>query len=202
MLNILRSERGFSVSSGMLAAAGVSTILAASFVYSEGLIRVSVHENRPGGDHIRFAVPGAIVPIALAFVPARIIGEHMPIEAKQHLPVVQAALSELKKLPDCTLVEVEGPDEHVQIQVRDGQFVVDVHDRSDEVHLTVPLSSVESAMSKVIAAAQYAGTGDDEDGWSHAWRHSCSRGAKDPDSVTWEEDDSGANPTEETAELQ
>jgi len=199
MLNIFRSERGFSVSGGMLAATGVCAILAASFVYSEGLIRVSVHENRPGGDNIRFAIPGAIVPVVMAFVPAREIGRHMPAEARQHLPVVQAALGELKKLPDCTLVSVEGRDEQVRIQVRDAQFIVDVHDGTDEVHLTLPLSSVESVLSKVTAAAAYAGTDGEETShsWSSTWRHSCSRQAASD--ATWEEDDNGANPKEEPA---
>jgi hypothetical protein len=185
MLNIVRSERGFSVPSGMLAAAAVGAILAGSYVYSQGLIRVSVHEKRPGGDHIRLAVPGAIVPVALAFVPAREIGKHMPAEARQHLPVIEAALNELQRLPDCTLVKVDGPGEHVRIRVENGLMVVDVDDHEDEVHVTLPLSSLHSVMAKIGQAAEYAslegaGSGDASGSWGHRWHHGCGRQHEDP----------------------
>ena len=163
---------------GMLAVAGVGAILAGSYVYSQGLIRVSVHENRPGGEHIRLAVPGAIVPLALAFVPASEIGRHMPAEARQHLPVVQAALGELQRLPDCTLVEVDSPGEHVRIRIQDGAMVVDVKDHEDEVHVTVPLGSLRSVTAKIGRAAAYASRdGDAHHEKSGAWGHAGHHGS-------------------------
>jgi hypothetical protein len=166
MRELLGNERGISLPGGMLAAAGVATILAGSFVLSQGMIRVSVDEHRSGGDHIHLMVPGAIVPAALAFVPAREIGRHMPLEARRHLPVVQAALQELSRLPDCTLVEVDSRDEHVRIRIQDGRVVIDVNDGEDEVHVTMPLSTARSVLRKVEAAAEYA-TGEmkGSDGW-------------------------------------
>ena len=182
MLNIFRSERGFSVPGGMLAAAGVGALLAGSYVYSQGLIRVSVHEKRAGGDHIRLAVPGVIVPLALAFVPAKEIGKHMPAEARQHLPMVQAALSQLQRLPDCTLVKVDGPGEHVRIRVQDHQIVVDVDDHQDEVHLTLPLGSLNSVIAKMSRAAEFSSEeGKGDSGLSHAWGHGgCHHHEEDP----------------------
>jgi|GEM_PF-342618 len=193
MLNIWRSERGFSVPGGMLAAVGVGALLTGSYIYSQGLIRVSVHEKREGGEHIRLVVPGAIVPLALAFVPAKEIGRHMPAEARQHLPVVEAALGELQRLPDCTLVQVDGRGEHVRIRVQDHQIVVDVDDHEDEVHLTLPLSSLSSVIAKMGRAAEFAGSekacdGDVTGTWRHAGHHGG--GHHDGDhGVTWEEDD-------------
>ena len=156
MRSVLGNERGISLPGGMLAAAAVVTILAGSFVVSQGMIRVSVDEKRPGGEHIHLMVPGAIVPAALAFVPAREIGRHMPLEAKRHLPVAEAALQELSSLPDCTLVEVDSRDEHVKIRIRDGKVVIDVNDGEDEVHVTLPLSTARSVLRKVARAAEYA----------------------------------------------
>jgi len=174
MLKIFGNERGFSLPGGLLAAAGVGTILAGSFVYSQGLIRVSVNEKHPGGEHFRIAVPGAIVPMAMALVPAREIGKHMPIEARRHLPMIEAALDQLKRLPDCTLVEVDGPDEHVRIRVEGGQMRVDVDDSGDEVHVTLPLGSLRSVMGKLQRAAEYAGEGgqdSDDTDWDFDWDH-------------------------------
>ncbi|HEU5180855.1 MAG TPA: hypothetical protein VFW45_08680 [Candidatus Polarisedimenticolia bacterium] len=166
MRKLLGNERGISLPGGMLAAAGVATILAGSFVLSQGMIRVSVDEHRDGGDHIHLMVPGAIVPAALAFIPAREIGRHMPLEAKRHLPVVEAALQEISRLPDCTLVEVEGRDEHVRIRIEDGRVVIDVNDRGDEVHVTMPLSTARSVLRKIQSAAEYAtGDPDGSGGW-------------------------------------
>jgi len=174
MLRIFGNERGFSLSGGMLAAAGVGAILAGSFVYSQGLIRVSVSEKNPGGDHFRIAVPGVVVPVAMAFLPAREIGKHMPAEAIQHLPMIEAALDHLRTLPDCTLVQVDGPDEHVRVRVRDGQMLVDVNDSGDEVHVTLPMGSLRSVMSKLESAAQYAGAqgnAGESCPWSHDGHH-------------------------------
>jgi hypothetical protein len=164
MRNPLRSERGFSVPGGMLAAAGVGAILAGSYLYSQGLIRVSVSEKRSGGDHLHLALPGALIPLALAFVPASEIGKHMPAEASQHLPLVEAAVDELQKLPDCTLVKVDGPEEQVRIQVSGGTMVIDVNDHGDEVHVTLPLGSLRSVMSKLESAAAYARTAGTDEG--------------------------------------
>ena len=204
MLSIFRSERGFSVPGGMLAAAGVGALLTGSYVYSQGLIRVSVHEKRAGGEHIRLAVPGAIVPLALAFVPAREIGRRLPPEARQHLPVVEAALGELQKLPDCTLVQVDGPGEHVRIRVQDHRMVVDVDDHEDEVHITLPLSSLHSVMAKIERAAELSPQENEKDrDASGAWRHSGHHGDghhDEDDGLTWEEDEDAAGSAGSSAE--
>ena len=204
MLNPFRSERGISVPGGILAVAAVGTIFAGSYLCSQGLIRVSVSEKHPGGDHIRLAVPGALVPLAMAFVPASEIGRHLPAEARRHLPVAQAAMDELQKLPDCTLVTVDGPEEHVRIQVKGGKLVIDVNDHADEVHVTLPMSSLRSVMAKLERAAEYSSGEGENSGatshtWKHEWRHrSCSH---DKDhGVTRDDDDDSAEPAEGSAE--
>jgi len=202
MLNIFRSERGLSVPGGMLAAAGVGAILAGSYLYSQGLIRVSVQEKSPGGEHIRLAVPAAIVPLALAFVPAAEIGKHMPAQARQHLPMVEAALNELQRLPDCTLVQVDGPREHVRIRVEDGKMVVDVNDHEDEVHLALPLGSLRSVLAKLHRAVEFSPKDGDSElsgAWSHPGHHGGGHHDEECD-VTREVDDDGSGSTESTAE--
>lgn len=197
MRKLLGSERGISLPGGMLAAAGVVAILAGSFVLSQGMIRVSVDENRPGGEHIHLMVPGAIVPAALAFVPASEIGRHMPVEAKRHLPVVEAALQELSKLPDCTLVEFDSENEHVRIGIRDGRVVIDVNDGEDEVHVTMPLSTARSVLRKMQRAAEYAASDLDEGGgWGchrgHRGGHHDDDAERDEAGSASQEADSGA----------
>jgi len=195
MRKLLGNERGISMPGGMLAAAAVVTILAGSFVLSQGMIRVSVDEHRDGGDHIHLMVPGAIVPVALALVPARAIGQHMPLEAKQHLPVVEAALQELSRLPDCTLVKVDSKDEHVRVSVRDGRVVIDVNDGEDEVHVTMPLSTARSVLHKIQAAAEYASASPDTGGWgcSRHRHHGDNQDADDEDAAAARDEDEGAS---------
>lgn len=185
----------------MLAVAAVATIFAGSYLYSQGLIRVSVQENRPGGDHIHLAIPGAIVPMVMAFVPAGEIGKHvqMPAEARKHLPIVEAALGELQKLPDCTLVEVDGPQEHVRVKVWSGELVVDVTDHGDEVHVTLPMGSVRSVLSKVERAVELAAAnGSDSESFSHSWkgewhRPGCQRGESQKAAPSDDEADSDSS---------
>jgi hypothetical protein len=156
MFRALRSERGITTPGTLLAVAGVGAILTGSFLYSHGLVRVSVNEKRPGGDHISLFIPGAVVPVATAFVPAQKIGQHLPPEARQVLPVALAALRELRNLPDSTLVQVDSDREHVRVRLENGSLMVDVDSDDEEVHVSLPLRTMNSVLAKLESAARYA----------------------------------------------
>jgi len=145
------NEKGFSVLSGTLGLAGAGLILAGGLVYNAGAVRISVRENRPGGDSVRLVLPAAVIPVVMAFVPDENLRQ-VPQEALGVLPALKIAAEELKNLPDCTLVEVHGPDEEITISLRDGTLAVDVVSDEEEVHLQIPLVAVESVASSLVSA--------------------------------------------------
>jgi hypothetical protein len=148
------SEKGFTTLSGILTVAGAGLVLVGGLVYDAGAVRVSVHEKRPGGDSIRIIAPAAIVPVVMAFVPDRVLRKDLPPEARNALPVLKIAAEELRKLPDCTLVEVHGPGEDVSIALKDGTLAIDVDSEDEEVHVQVPLGVVESVASRIVSAGE------------------------------------------------
>jgi hypothetical protein len=81
--------------------------------------------------------------------------EHLKEAAEQvrpWLPVIDAAVKELKKSDDVDLVEVTGPDEHVKVATHGGSMVVDVTDAEDEVHVSLPLSEIDRVVHEIAAA--------------------------------------------------
>src|SRR5881409_3852357 len=93
------------LSAGLVFAAGVA-------LARGGLLVVNVHEKKPGGAHVVFALPGGAASAALAFVPSRAFCRP---ELRRWLPAMEAALAELERTPDATLVEVEDRRETVRV---------------------------------------------------------------------------------------
>ena len=116
-------------------------VLAGAYTLREGVIRVDVDEHRDGGSHVHFWVPAAAVPMALHLVPNRHFHQ-IPKEANDALPILQIATTELRKFPNTTFVEVDDGDEHVKVATVDGKIQVDVVSPDENVHVAVPLSTV------------------------------------------------------------
>jgi len=55
-------------------------------------------------------------------------------------------LSELEKLPDASLVEVEGPKEHVRVNIHFGSLTVDVDDPGETVHVSLPIRAARKVV--------------------------------------------------------
>ncbi len=126
--------------------AGVAT-------YQDGVLEVSVHEKRAGGENIHLIVPGVLLPAALHMVPQE---EMMKAEAHgegrevaEWLPVARIAARELERIPDGPLVEVDDHNDHVRIFKRHGSLVIDVDDVSDTVHVSVPIPLVRSVVENL-----------------------------------------------------
>lgn len=130
-----------------------TAVVAGAALSSEGFIHVKVHEKRPGGDNIRLIVPAAIVPVALHFVPKRDLDE-APADLQQLLPIIDAAVPELEKCSDGVLVEVVDPGEHVLISKSAGSVIIDVNDRDDNVHVSVPLRTIRNSLHQIAEASK------------------------------------------------
>src|SRR5450432_2496710 len=125
-------------------ALGIASTVAFATIYTfrEGVIRVDVDESRAGGSHVHVWVPAAAVPIAVHFTPWRHFqdaGEKL----EPWLPTIRQLTKELQKYPHADFVDVQDGAQHVQVRTRDGKLQVDVHEPGQDVHVAVPIDTIE-----------------------------------------------------------
>jgi hypothetical protein len=138
----------------MMAKLGLGVVgtlaVAGAYTFHQGVIRVDVDEYREGGSHVHLWAPAAVVPTALHFVPQREVDRAMR-EAREWMPTARLVARELGKLPDSTLVEVQDADEHVRVSTQDGALRIDVKDADEDVHVMVPLATIEDVTDQIAA---------------------------------------------------
>ena len=130
-----------------------STIVVAGvYTFHEGVIRVDVDEHRDGGSHVHFWVPAAAVPMAMHFVPKRHFRE-IPAEAADCLPLLRIVTSELRRYPNTTFVDVQDGNDHVRVATNGSKIQIDVVNDEENVHVAVPLSTVNDVANQLAAGA-------------------------------------------------
>ena len=127
-----------------------AVVLAAGYTLHEGMVRVSVDEHRPNGDHIHLMVPAALIPPALLLAPRHSL-EDAAREAGPWMPTVREIARELRRYPDAALVEVRDENEHVVIRTKNGSLLIDVDSPDETVHVTCPLSTLEEISDQIEA---------------------------------------------------
>ncbi|HEY6944537.1 MAG TPA: hypothetical protein VI431_05300 [Candidatus Acidoferrum sp.] len=131
---------------------GGAFVLAGAYTFHEGLIRIDVDESRAGGSHVHMWVPAAVVPMVMHLVPK----EHLrnaAEQAREALPAMHAFAKELKKYPDVDLIEVNDGDEHAQVRTRAGKLLVDVDSPKENVHIRIPLSTIDDVVEELESGA-------------------------------------------------
>src|SRR5260370_31855079 len=121
---------------------GGAAALAGAYTFHEGVIRVDVDEYRAGGSHIHMWLPAAVVPMTMHFVPKHHLRDAAD-QAREFLPLTHALIKELKRFPDANFVEVTDSDQHVQIRTHQGKLQIDVVEPDQNVHLLLPLSTID-----------------------------------------------------------
>jgi hypothetical protein len=129
---------------------GGTVVLAGAYTMREGVIRVDVDEYRNGGSHVHMWVPAAAVPMALHFVPREHM-RHVSEQAREAMPILHALIKELKKFPDAEFVEVIDGEQHVRIRTHQGKLQIDVTDPNEDVHLLLPLETLDDVTSQIEA---------------------------------------------------
>jgi hypothetical protein len=132
---------------------GTAVLATGALAFQDGIVDIQVEEHQKDGERVHVIVPAAMIPFALNFVPDAAL-ERLPREARRHLPAIQAAAEELRRLPDTVLVEVEDGREHVCVQTRGGRLVIDVDSDRETVHVSVPLRTVESSLRRLKAKTE------------------------------------------------
>ena len=136
-----------------LALGFASTIVLASvYTFREGVIRVDVDEHRDGGSHVHLWVPAAAVPMAMHFVPKQHLREASQ-HASEYMPLVEIVTTELRKYPDTTFVDVEDGKDHVRVATAGNKLQIDVVNDEENVHVAVPLSTVNDVARQLAADA-------------------------------------------------
>lgn len=138
---------------GKIALGLVGTAVAGvGLLCSEGFVEVNVVEKHPETHHIFVVAPAMLAPIGMHFVPRHHLAEAAR-QVKPYLPVIHAALDGLRDTEDVTLVEVQEPDEHVTVRKEGGSIIVDVRDKDETVHVSVPIRAVSSTIEELAAAS-------------------------------------------------
>ncbi len=129
--------------------------VAGAYTFHEGVIRIDVDEHRAGGSHVHMWVPAAAVPMAMHLVPQKHLREAVE-HSREALPIARAIVKELKKYPDVDLVEVVDGRQHVQIRTHSGKLQIDVEAPDEQVHLLVPLSTLDDVTRQLEDSAPSA----------------------------------------------
>jgi len=143
-----RSSRPFLILFGSIVAlilfAGIAMAVTA---HRSGMITVDIHATGPGGSEVHgLRIPGMLVNNAIGFLPDHIVKD----AGKNRIASLAAERVSrvLRNAPDCSLVEVDGPDEQVRIAKRGGNLVVHVRDVEEDVHISIPLKTLEAVAKK------------------------------------------------------
>jgi len=131
---------------------GATLALAGVYVFHEGLIQVSVDENRASGSHVHIWVPATVVPMGLHFVSDHKL-EEAAAKAGPYLPVLREVSKELAKYPEADLVEVRDATQYVHIAVHRGRVYIDAVSDSDNIHVSFPMETISDVADRLEEVA-------------------------------------------------
>jgi hypothetical protein len=133
----------------LLGSLGASATYAVVQFQRAGSVIVEVQE--PRGGHVSIHAPAGLLNLMPVWVPRQACRE-IPADAWHYMDVARAVATELSELPDATLVEIDGPDEHVRIRVERGQLHVHVNSGEGTVTVALPLRSLDTTLRRLAAA--------------------------------------------------
>lgn len=113
----------------------------------DGTIEVRVRPKQAGGDDVSIRCPAFLARAGLALVPASRL--RLGEEARSALSAAGEMVSELRRCPDATFVEVLSREESVRVSKRDGRLVIEADTPGETVSLAVPLATAEVALRAI-----------------------------------------------------
>jgi len=134
---------------------GATLAMTTAYVFHEGVIRVDVDENRPGGNHVHLWVPATTVSAGMRV--AR-FAPHYPLEqagreVQPYIPLLRKLSKELQKYPNAEFVKVTGEGQHVHVATAHGRLQIDAVDVGNKVHVSVPVETLQDVVDRLEEAA-------------------------------------------------
>jgi hypothetical protein len=144
------SSKPFLILFGSLVVAMLCAGVALAIAFHQaGMITVDVRADGPEGCNIRnLRVPALLVNGIVRALPDKALCDAGEETRKMH-PALRRTCQILKRLPDFALVEIDGADERVRVAKRRNCLVVDVLSEDEEVHLTVPLGTLDAIAKRL-----------------------------------------------------
>jgi hypothetical protein len=90
--------------------------------------------------------------MAMHFVPREHLREASS-HASEYMPLVQIVTAELRRYPDTTFVEVQDGNDQVRVATVGRKLQIDVVNDEENVHVAVPLSTVDDVAHQLEANA-------------------------------------------------
>jgi len=146
------SRKLFGILFGLPLILIVPVALVGSSVYHAGVIEVDVREKGEYGSSIRLTVQGAVVPLALRFIPeCHIDGVRCELgeDARMALELGEAAVRTLGQAPDGVYVDVRTRDEVITVEKRRGSFEVHVYTPDETVRLKIPVGVARNVLAAI-----------------------------------------------------
>jgi len=126
--------------------------LATAVVMQDGLIEVNVQEKGKDGTHVHLYVPATAATWGVHLAPTEKLKEHLRGHREQ-LQLARTVVKGLEEIPDATLLEVDTFTEHVRMEKRGGRFLLDVDDKGEVVHISVPIRAARKVLQDLEAEA-------------------------------------------------
>ena len=127
-------------------------LLIGSQVYQGGIISVDVLEKGPDGSSVSARVPGAVVPVAMMFMPSQVRTEiqcEMGEEMDWAFDVARAAIRSIGRAEDGVYVEVISKREIVRVSKEGDSFKVFVDTPSERVEASMPLGVASRVLDAI-----------------------------------------------------
>ncbi len=136
----------------MIGKIALGAALMTAVVMKDGVIEVNVLEKKHDGSHVHLFLPATAATWGIHLAPERRLAEHLRGH-RDELALAHVALSQLERIPDAVLVQVDSPKEHVRVATRNGSFVVDADTSEETVHVRVPIRAARKVIEDLEAGA-------------------------------------------------
>ncbi|MBZ0266927.1 hypothetical protein K8I85_02125 [bacterium] len=145
------SARLFAILFGLPLVLVVPVALLGASVFQAGTIDLEVLEKGEDGMSLGVTVPGALVPVAMRFIPECTIDDvrcEIGAEGRAAIRMAEAALQSLRGAPDGVYVDVRTQDEIVRVEKKGNRFHLYVDTPDECIRASVP----SRVASQVLAA--------------------------------------------------
>lgn len=146
------SRKLFGILFGLPLLLVTSVALFGASIYRSGVVAVEVLEKGDNGSSVEVKIPGALIPVAMHFIPECTIDDvrcEIGPEARAALDIARAALRSIGRAPDGVYVQVLSRDEIVRVEKKGGELRVFVDSPDEVVRVSIPIRVAGSVLDAI-----------------------------------------------------